>query len=253
MYKLVIGAMFKNEAHALKEWLDHYIYHGVEHFFLINDQSADNFMEILQPYIDKNLITLIHGNWEMVRHRQCVQYTTYILPHIKKTKWLLICDLDEFMWSPKSTNLNDILDLCHDYTQIQVKNTIYGSNGHIEQPSSIVAGFTKRCKDEPTNEPGIIKYFISSRCEWSALGVHHANPVNQDEWIRAVRLGPEWFVLNHYCCQSFNFWKNVKCTRGDSDNCRTRTIEDMKFVDFNDIEDTRLFEQNKSILSININ
>ena len=250
MYKLAIGAMFKNEAHALKEWLEHYLFHGVEHFFLINDQSTDNFMDILQPYIDRNIITLFHGNWEMTRFRQCLQYTHYFLPHIHKTKWLLICDLDEFMWSPKSINLNNILDQCHDYTQIQVKNTIYGSNGHIEQPPSIVAGFTKRCKDEPTDHPGIVKYFVSSKCEWSVLGVHYAKPVNEDEWVRSVRLGPEWFILNHYCCQSYNFWKDIKCTRGDSDNCRTRTIDEMQEVDLNDIEDTRLFEQNKTITMV---
>ena len=49
-----IGAIFKNEAHIMKEWIEHYLYHGIEHIYLINDFSTDNFLEILQPFIDKN-------------------------------------------------------------------------------------------------------------------------------------------------------------------------------------------------------
>lgn len=247
MYKLAVGAIFKNEAHCLKEWLEHYLFHGVEHFYLINDGSTDNFMEILQPYIDKNIITLYNSTWEMVHYRQCLQYNHYIKPHLKETKWLLICDLDEFMWSPRSINLNDVLDMCFNFVQVHVLNTIYGSNGHIEQPSSIVAGFTKR-GPEPTHHPGIKKYFIRSDVEWQSLGVHHARPADEKDWSRSVLLGPEYFVLNHYSCQSFNFWRDVKCTRGDADNYRVRTIEDMKELDLNDVEDTRLLEQNRPIL-----
>ena len=35
-YKLVIVAIFKNEAIAMREWLEHYIRQGVEHFYIIN-------------------------------------------------------------------------------------------------------------------------------------------------------------------------------------------------------------------------
>lgn len=41
--KLGILAMFKNEAHIIKEWLNHYISEGVTFFYLINDNSNDNF------------------------------------------------------------------------------------------------------------------------------------------------------------------------------------------------------------------
>jgi hypothetical protein len=151
------------------------------------------------------------------------------------------------MWSPVSINLNYILDTCFNFVQVQVLNTIYGSNGHIEQPNSIVAGFTKR-GPEPTRQPGLKKYFIRSDVEWETLGVHYAKPVDDSNWSKSVLLGPEYFVLNHYCCQSFNFWRDVKCTRGDSDNYRVRTIEDMKEIDLNETEDTRLLEQNRPIL-----
>ena len=36
-YYLSVGAMFKNESHILKEWLDHYLREGVDMFLLINN------------------------------------------------------------------------------------------------------------------------------------------------------------------------------------------------------------------------
>ena len=42
MYKLSVGTIFKNEEHIIKEWIEHYLYHGVEHFYLIDDNSDDN-------------------------------------------------------------------------------------------------------------------------------------------------------------------------------------------------------------------
>jgi hypothetical protein len=32
MRKLSFGAIFKNEEGARQEWVEHYLYHGVEHF-----------------------------------------------------------------------------------------------------------------------------------------------------------------------------------------------------------------------------
>ena len=60
MHKLSIGAIFCNEAPSLKEWLDHYINRNVDHFYLINDNSNDNFKEVLDPYIQKGYITLFN-------------------------------------------------------------------------------------------------------------------------------------------------------------------------------------------------
>ncbi len=252
MYTLSVGTIFKNEAHAIKEWLEHYILHGVEHFYMINDGSTDNFMDILQPYIDKNIVTLFHSNWEHIKYRQSLQYNHYILPLAKKeTKWLLMIDLDEFVWSPRDINISRLLtQYCNQLAQITVINTIYGSNGHIEQPKSIVAGFTKRAAEEPTiSVQGIRKYFVNMSYDVISLNVHSATLNNvPDIDKRWIIISHEWMIMNHYQCQSYDFWRLVKCTRGDADMYRTRTIEDMKEVDINEVEDTRLLEQNKSIL-----
>jgi 5-bromo-4-chloroindolyl phosphate hydrolysis protein len=55
-----------------------------------------------------------------------------------------------------------------------------------------------------------------------------------------IVLSEQYFVLNHYNCQSEEFWRNVKCTRGDVNEYKTRTIDDFAALDQNDVVDTRL-------------
>ena len=55
MYYLSIGCIFKNESCGLYEFIEHNILHGVEHIYLINDFSNDNFIEIFS--INYNLFS----------------------------------------------------------------------------------------------------------------------------------------------------------------------------------------------------
>jgi hypothetical protein len=55
---LCIVSVFKNESHALKEWIDHYINEGVDIFFLTDNGSTDTYQPILQPYIQSGHVVL---------------------------------------------------------------------------------------------------------------------------------------------------------------------------------------------------
>jgi hypothetical protein len=250
MYKLSVGALFKNEAHCINEWIEHYLNRGVEHFYLINDNSNDNFLEKIQQYIDSNIVTLFHAQFDYYVGRQRDMYNRYILPNIKETKWLLIVDLDEFMWCPRDKKLIFVLEQGNHLGQIQVNHTLFGSNGHIEQPETIVKSFTKRTTNFESDYPiGNCKYFINTDFDFVSLNVHHATFSNEkynSDGNVFIYLGPEYFILNHYSCQSFNFWKDIKCTRGDGDNYFQRTIDDFHKYDINEVEDFGLIKQNES-------
>lgn len=252
MYKLSVGAMFKNEGHCLKEWLDHYVYHGVEHFYLINDASTDAYKEILTPYLEKGLVTLYESSRPYYLGRQRDNYNDYILPHVanKETHWLLMCDLDEFLWSPRAIDLKDVLALMDHTWQLQVDHTLFGSNGHEKDvpENTIVQSYTRRAAESPTINPGGRKYFVNSlNATIISLNVHHATGTPNDPSKEFFVFGEPYFVLNHYCCQSKEFWQTVKCSRGDSDYYRVRTMADFNEYDLNDVEDVRLFEQNKGL------
>lgn len=245
-YEFVVAAMFKNEEHALVEWIEHYLFHGAEHIYLINDDSNDNSTKLIEPYIDKKLVTLFNNKWDYYLGRQRDIYNHYLLPIInsKQTKWLLICDLDEFIWSPLNIDLKVVLRNCNHLSQIQINHTLFGSSSFIEQPPCIVKYFVYKEKEKSI----LCKYFINSDYNFSSLNIHHASYVNINDSVNTfIMLDDNYFRYNHYKIQSFNFWKNVKCTRGDSDNYLVRLESHFHDIDKNEIEDLDLWQQNKDI------
>jgi hypothetical protein len=248
MYDLSVGCLFKNESHSIVEWLDHYIYHGVTHFYLINDNSNDDSCDKLIPYIEKGLITLFNAEWNSYLGRQRDMYNHFILPRIHESKWLMMLDMDEYAWSPHSIDLKTQFDQMNHIAQVQVEHTLFGSAGHITQPASIVQSFTKRSSQLPTKDPGNLKYFVNSSFTFTSLNVHHATFANKEDELHKFLILNNIFRINHYSCQSRDFWEKVKCTRGDSDNYRTRTIDDFNTTDLNDVEDTTLLDQNSKML-----
>lgn len=249
MYALSVGALFKNEAHCLREWLEHYIARGVEHFYLINDESTDNFMEILDSYISRGLVSLFNPKWDRYLGRQRDMYNSFILPRLSETRWLLMVDLDEFVWSPQGTHFPTLLDTYFGgLAQIQVNHTYFGSNGHIEQPPSLVSGFTRRSVELPSVSLGY-KYFLNTAYKFTSINVHHADHADPADKVERFKIfSQEWWRLNHYSCQSRDFWLKIKCTRGDSDNFRVRSADDgFAELDKNDVEDLGLYAQNNAL------
>ena len=47
---LVVVGIFKNEADILPEWLEHHLWQGVEHFFLIDNNSTDDWQGAVAPF-----------------------------------------------------------------------------------------------------------------------------------------------------------------------------------------------------------
>ena len=60
MHTLVLCGVFKNESHILEEWITHYLSRGLDHIYLINDNSSDNYKNIIEKFKDK--VTLYDNN-----------------------------------------------------------------------------------------------------------------------------------------------------------------------------------------------
>ena len=46
-YYFSVAAMFKNESWSLKEWIEHYKFHGADHIYLVNDFSDDDYLLLI--------------------------------------------------------------------------------------------------------------------------------------------------------------------------------------------------------------
>lgn len=122
---LSIAMIFQNEASYLKEWIEFHKLVGVEHFYLYNNLSQDNYREILQPYIDSGEVDLIEWlypsnnmpDWESL---QIKAYNNALERSRSKTKWLAIIDADEFIVPIQSKDLKVFL------AQFETDKTIGG-------------------------------------------------------------------------------------------------------------------------------
>ena len=90
-YKLVIVAIFKNEAIAMREWLHHYIKQGVEHFYMIDNGSTDDWGSQMEGFP-----VTVYSDTE--KHKQTQHYNDYFLEEVKRnSEWVMVVDLDEFI------------------------------------------------------------------------------------------------------------------------------------------------------------
>lgn len=48
----VLG-VFKNEATFIAEWIDHYLNRNIDHIYLLNDDSSDDFYERIYRHVEK--------------------------------------------------------------------------------------------------------------------------------------------------------------------------------------------------------
>ena len=273
---LCLVAIFKNESHILEEWIEHYLNQRVDKIFLVDNGSTDSYYSILQPYISRGKVDLVKDN---KRHAQRELYNKHFLHKCKAYDWVIVCDLDEFIYGRKYCNsIKDFLSKIHpSFSQVFIPWKMFGSNGYNtmeqEQPSRVLSTFTKRINNNDIRHnrfrsfiyKGPIKY-IYSKCIVRTkyllnIGIHHSETsnnkymtsyVSQNNHINTnkdfVEINEDIIEnsalhLNHYAIQSLNWFMKVKATRGDINSSKSenvRNIEYFKEYDINDIEDNEL-------------
>ncbi len=131
-YELVFGAIFKNEAPYLDDWLTFHHAVGVEHFHMYNNFSTDDYQSVLQPWIDRGLVTLY--DWPM-KAGQMQAYADCLERVKNKTRWLAFIDIDEFLFSPGTRDIRQVLKQYEDLTGVFVYWVLFGSSGHQQRPT----------------------------------------------------------------------------------------------------------------------
>lgn len=227
MYYFSVLAIFKNETMNLKEWIEHYFWQGAEHLYLIDNDSTDNPITILEPYIKQGKITyfFLTKKWKQLEYYRLVYN---MIKKNKETYWLCITDLDEFWYSPNELLVNRLHKM-ENYSAIHSNWLMFGSDGHIVHPESIRKCIVKR---EPKHHI-LTKFIIKvSNVNAENFDIHTCNVPNKITENNSIR-------LNHYPIQSLEFFQKVKMTRGACDSQTFENIRDMKY--FND------YDQNKTI------
>lgn len=106
-YRVAIAAIFKNEAPYLKEWIEFHRIIGVDHFYMYNNNSEDNGVEILESYICKGIVTL--KEWPQ-NQAQMAAYRDAVENYKEEANWIGFIDIDEFVVPNTEKYLYTILE-----------------------------------------------------------------------------------------------------------------------------------------------
>lgn len=256
-HELSICTIFQNEADYLREWIEFHKLVGVQHFYLYNNLSNDNYKEVLQPYIDAGEVDLIDwdkastnlSNWNTI---QCNAYSHAIKSTADQTKWLAILDTDEFLFPVEVDQLTEFLKDYENYGGLCVNWQLYGTS----KVSEILYGdllIEKLTFKAPTkyvlNE--IIKsivrpdrvqkvennphYFIYKK------GYYAVNSLKKPVHTLKNTININKVRINHYWVRDEKYLHDIKIPRrlkwGESESYVLRSVEKTNIV-----EDTTIFK-----------
>ncbi len=136
-YTISACAIFRNEAPYLREWIEYHRLIGIEHFYLFNNLSEDDYLSILQPYIDAKIVELTDWPYSATNQKewnkiQCSAYNTILKKKKFETNWLAIIDTDEFIVPIATKTLHLFLRDYEECSGIGINWQLYGTS-HIDQ------------------------------------------------------------------------------------------------------------------------
>jgi hypothetical protein len=205
---LAVCALFRNEAQNLREWIEFHRLVGVERFILYNNESTDEYLEVLAPYLDEQLVIL--HDWPASAPDQREVYDDCLENHRTDARWIAFIDVDEFLFSPTGERLDRLLPSYEESAGVCVEWAMFSVSGHDAQPGGLVIE-SYLLRD--TAQPGLLKSIVDPqrtlRCEsahWFTF--EYGLPVDENGWPvtygRTKATSFERLRINHYASRSMD-------------------------------------------------
>jgi len=257
MTSYAVLAIFKKESLILSEWINHYLTQGASRVILVNNNSDHCWEQVVSVFGPDPRLSFFTDRRS---HSQVEIYNDILASGLIQAEWLLVCDLDEFLYSrfPYDTIIDylSVFDL-QNVATIKIPWKMFGSSGFVDQPvENVRASFLWRANHG--HSPSVIncKYLVRvDRAK--TLDVHFANIsgglsirpsgfcVENTNFVESCEpdLMLDFIHLNHYAIQSREYLKKVKMTRGDVHNPASDSLLNMDYFqayDSHDILDEEL-------------
>lgn len=224
-YEIAAVLMFQNESFFLKEWIEYHKLIGIQHFYLYNNSSTDNYRDILKPYIDSGEVELFHysGKTSNQNDHGKIQYAIYKKAFklaSGKAKWLAIIDADEFIYPVNSDSLADILKDYEDFGGLYINYVPFGTS-HVQRiPNNqlIIETLVYSSQEVVNFGKSIVHPERVSDCSdphrmWYRPPYYHVNTNFQTfDWL-PPQAAEDKLLLYHYCLGDIHHAITVKVPR----------------------------------------
>lgn len=226
-YYFSVCAIFKNESIYLKEWIEYHKLIGVDHIYLYNNFSTDDYLSVLDEYITADYVTLT--DWFVERGQMSAYENCYSLCK-NETQWLMFLDLDEFICPKIDTDIKTWVKKYEKFPSVIVYWLMFGTNGIVEQDSAklVIEQFTCSWSSVRnvgkiilnTNFEPVKVYHHDIFCKLNFLGLKFKLPPINENRQFVVYPGLEkcpkngTIQINHYWSKSLNEYVR-KIDKGD--------------------------------------
>lgn len=227
-HRISLCLIFKNEAPFLKEWIDYHRTIGIDHFYLYNNNSSDNYKDVLEDYINSGLVTLIEFPYD---HAQMKAYEHCFENYKNDTNWIGFLDADEFLCPRYHTDINEWMAKFSKFHSVLIYFHVFGTGG------SLMHDYSKNVIEQYYNCWPTIqnwgKSFVNTRfaiSNYDSPKLHHSTstfynfigfrislpPINQFGAICPCpyvlgglkgKMGNADIFLNHYFTKSWDVYK----------------------------------------------
>jgi hypothetical protein len=230
--KVALCAIFKNEASFLKEWIEFHRLIGISHFYLYNNCSSDNYLDVLRPYILEGIIELFDVPFDstiyldFAKTHNFVQVCCYnhaIELSRGYNKWLAIIDTDEFICPVKHKDLPTLLKKYDYAVGLKVYWQTYGSSnvwdiGHRElMIEKLLHRFPTKSWANNQYKSIVKPAFVTCKSPHSCAPLGGREPVFPNHKVKKPgknsSLPVDNIRINHYTYRTLSFYYNVKKAR----------------------------------------
>lgn len=233
-YEACICAIFKNEGKYLEEWIAYHLIIGIEHFYLYNNNSDDDFRTVLAPYIDSGVVTLCE--WPE-KYAQKKAYFDCWHRYGHETHWLGFIDIDEFVNIRKVDDIRILLNKYNAFPSLYLPWRMFGTSGYLDEPASYLVTelFTSCWKDYCNTGKSFINcdfsffsfpspHYFSARSwnsKWSiplfGVSENYTFAYGNDIFFKCLfKLFKPCSCINHYWSKSYSWYQHKDLSRGDA-------------------------------------
>jgi hypothetical protein len=137
LYDVALCAIFKDESRYLNEWLAYHISIGIQHFYLYNNNSSDDYLKEINYYIQQGYVSIVE--WPYTVDQQMAAYKHCFEHNRDSAKWIGFIDIDEFICPKVHRNIKVWLDQYLSYPSVAIYWKQFGGSGIlVENKSKLV-------------------------------------------------------------------------------------------------------------------
>lgn len=169
---VAVIACQKDEECYIREWVEWHFHLGVEHIYIVDNNSADKndlLRDVLWDYVDQARVTI--KNYRGVHPIQPFCYDDVYQEVKFLHDWFYICDIDEFLHIPKyDDDINLLMENYQDCDSLFINWVDYDDNGLIYQDDRPVQERFTHKASSPYSDKG--KSIIKGRMRYTIINQH---------------------------------------------------------------------------------